>query len=137
AIEDLVETGALAVTDETGQAPPQERVRALEPGDPDREDHERDRQRDGEHGQRRLLERHRGGAYEVRYPRLSVAKQHRVRARSRRSEEHTSQSPDHLVCRLLLEKKNSQAMLAGIEHSHAHNLDHNRHLTTEQYSNAV
>src|SRR5438552_14461371 len=31
------------------------------------------------------------------------------RHRSRRSEEHTSelQSPDHLVCRLLLEKKNS------------------------------
>src|SRR5207244_13495124 len=32
----------------------------------------------------------------------------RPRAPSRRSEEHTSelQSPDHLVCRLLLEKKN-------------------------------
>src|SRR5258708_20037581 len=31
----------------------------------------------------------------------------RVRARGRRSEEHTSelQSPDHIVCRLLLEKK--------------------------------
>src|SRR5258708_24565335 len=32
----------------------------------------------------------------------------RVRTRPERSEEHTSelQSPDHLVCRLLLEKKN-------------------------------
>src|SRR5258708_30772263 len=32
---------------------------------------------------------------------------HGVQARGRRSEEHTSelQSPDHLVCRLLLEKK--------------------------------
>src|SRR5258708_8386028 len=36
------------------------------------------------------------------FPRSSIA-----RRRSRRSEEHTSelQSPDHLVCRLLLEKK--------------------------------
>src|SRR5215216_6495345 len=34
---------------------------------------------------------------------------------SRRSEEHTSelQSPDHLVCRLLLEKKNRQVDAAG------------------------
>src|SRR5258708_17943482 len=33
------------------------------------------------------------------------------RRRQRRSEEHTSelQSPDHLVCRLLLEKKKTQA----------------------------
>src|SRR5258708_12770003 len=33
-------------------------------------------------------------------------------ARRRRSEEHTSelQSPDHLVCRLLLEKKNTPLM---------------------------
>src|SRR6476660_10253830 len=33
----------------------------------------------------------------------------RARAPGRRSEEHTSelQSPDHLVCRLLLEKKNN------------------------------
>src|SRR5438552_14386398 len=33
-----------------------------------------------------------------------------VRARRRRSEEHTSelQSPDHLVCRLLLEKKKNK-----------------------------
>src|SRR5258708_20714861 len=35
----------------------------------------------------------------------------RAFSRSRRSEEHTSelQSPDHLVCRLLLEKKNDNA----------------------------
>src|SRR5258708_14783477 len=37
-----------------------------------------------------------------------------------RSEEHTSelQSPDHLVCRLLLEKKNSQSKYqAGMTHN--------------------
>src|SRR5947208_4788181 len=35
--------------------------------------------------------------------------------RIRRSEEHTSelQSPDHLVCRLLLEKKNCRLKVAG------------------------
>src|SRR5438552_12954393 len=35
------------------------------------------------------------------------------RARSRRSEEHTSelQSPDHLVCRLLLEKKKKKIIM--------------------------
>src|SRR5258708_23168728 len=35
---------------------------------------------------------------------------HELRDRDHRSEEHTSelQSPDHLVCRLLLEKKNKQ-----------------------------
>src|SRR5258708_8443278 len=35
-------------------------------------------------------------------------KTHQAAAKDRRSEEHTSelQSPDHLVCRLLLEKKN-------------------------------
>src|SRR5258708_11442436 len=40
----------------------------------------------------------------------SIARAHTMRAKlpRRRSEEHTSelQSPDHLVCRLLLEKKN-------------------------------
>src|SRR5258708_12239279 len=39
---------------------------------------------------------------------LLVTKQHQILAeQGRRSEEHTSelQSPDHLVCRLLLEKK--------------------------------
>src|SRR5258708_24398256 len=36
-------------------------------------------------------------------------------AQQRRSEEHTSelQSPDHLVCRLLLEKKNNDANTYG------------------------
>src|SRR5258708_9091360 len=40
---------------------------------------------------------------------LGRARPHVRTARRRRSEEHTSelQSPDHLVCRLLLEKKNS------------------------------
>src|SRR2546425_12475037 len=62
-------------------------MRALQRGDPDPEKDDRDREPDGKHRQRRLLERHRGGAYEVRYPRLSVAKKHRVRARSRRAVE--------------------------------------------------
>src|SRR6185436_15882979 len=37
------------------------------------------------------------------------------------SEEHTSelQSPDHLVCRLLLEKKNSTNILTGEAHAHS------------------
>src|SRR5438552_11647311 len=38
-----------------------------------------------------------------------------------RSEEHTSelQSPDHLVCRLLLEKKKTRALLVHTGRSHA------------------
>src|SRR5258708_11695903 len=46
----------------------------------------------------------------TRVPTLCVAYRMRgLRAADRRSEEHTSelQSPDHLVCRLLLEKKKS------------------------------
>src|SRR5258708_11204188 len=54
--------------------------------------------------------------------------EHRRRAQSllqhdwppgRRSEEHTSelQSPDHLVCRLLLEKKNTMFMLYESQHT--------------------
>src|SRR5258708_29153130 len=41
---------------------------------------------------------------------------------SRRSEEHTSelQSPDHLVCRLLLEKKNSNCAFRGTANYHPH-----------------
>src|SRR5438552_6176651 len=37
-----------------------------------------------------------------------------------RSEEHTSelQSPDHLVCRLLLEKKNKQPTTSSPTHAH-------------------
>src|SRR5258708_31425650 len=37
---------------------------------------------------------------------------------SKRSEEHTSelQSPDHLVCRLLLEKKKKERMLMSTSH---------------------
>src|SRR5258708_10021775 len=53
--------------------------------------------RDGERGQQ-------GG--DGRRPR-SPSRKSSSRSRARRSEEHTSelQSPDHLVCRLLLEKK--------------------------------
>src|SRR5258708_17894722 len=51
-----------------------------------------------------------GGLKLVSRTRCSVrrASQMRDRSKLRRSEEHTSelQSPDHLVCRLLLEKKN-------------------------------
>src|SRR5947208_6525250 len=41
-----------------------------------------------------------------------------------RSEEHTSelQSPDHLVCRLLLEKKNAFAFPNGLIYMHTGNL---------------
>src|SRR5258708_16030839 len=51
---------------------------------------------------RETLERHRA----VQRP-----PDHALRHRDRRSEEHTSelQSPDHLVCRLLLEKKKKTA----------------------------
>src|SRR5207244_11601929 len=53
---------------------------------------------------------HRARALDRAHPRRlrSRGRAGRGCARSRRSEEHTSelQSPDHLVCRLLLEKKN-------------------------------
>src|SRR5258708_29629187 len=41
------------------------------------------------------------------------------RSEAARSEEHTSelQSPDHLVCRLLLEKKNTQTRMRAIARS--------------------
>src|SRR5207244_13447582 len=44
---------------------------------------------------------------EIRKCRRRRSKERKHRRRKRRSEEHTSelQSPDHLVCRLLLEKK--------------------------------
>src|SRR5258708_29637252 len=46
--------------------------------------------------------------------------------RSRRSEEHTSelQSPDHLVCRLLLEKKKKIICLDPIANQTLQNLNH-------------
>src|SRR5207244_10428734 len=46
------------------------------------------------------------------------------RGRSRRSEEHTSelQSPDHLVCRLLLEKKNMNSLFDFRRKKHARRL---------------
>src|SRR5258708_8071150 len=47
-----------------------------------------------------------------------------------RSEEHTSelQSPDHLVCRLLLEKKKNTNDVAGIHEVHDHGPLHVRQL---------
>src|SRR5438876_1223454 len=49
-------------------------------------------------------------------------------ARFRRSEEHTSelQSPIHLVCRLLLEKKNSRRFLSSSVPRSAHSLSQRR-----------
>src|SRR5438552_13470339 len=49
-----------------------------------------------------------------------------------RSEEHTSelQSPDHLVCRLLLEKKNTQHILD----EHAHTIPAHRHAAADPSS---
>src|SRR5258708_21150916 len=54
---------------------------------------------------RRFVQRAKGAGRGER-PRIA-----RQRHRARRSEEHTSelQSPDHLVCRLLLEKKTQQS----------------------------
>src|SRR5258708_25177977 len=47
--------------------------------------------------------------------RLPCAQYHRSDPRRERSEEHTSelQSPDHLVCRLLLEKKKKNSDKSG------------------------
>src|SRR5258708_29824696 len=55
----------------------------------------------------------------------TTTRRHRTRLtfRSDRSEEHTSelQSPDHLVCRLLLEKKKkSDLEAANVEHNNSH-----------------
>src|SRR5438552_7478324 len=58
----------------------------------------------------------RSGTRTMRKPTWSAKKNSMPsRMRSLRSEEHTSelQSPDHLVCRLLLEKKNTQTQTAG------------------------
>src|SRR5258708_17658046 len=51
-----------------------------------------------------------------------ILRQHRQGRVSRRSEEHTSelQSPDHLVCRLLLEKKKQRSTHATESHSTPH-----------------
>src|SRR5207244_6535447 len=51
-----------------------------------------------------------GGGSRVRRIRRGPAAARRHRAPGKRSEEHTSelQSPDHLVCRLLLEKKKTK-----------------------------
>src|SRR5438552_16464931 len=54
-----------------------------------------------------------GGLHALRHPRLPA----RPDAEDpRRSEEHTSelQSPDHLVCRLLLEKKKSKSLYSVV-----------------------
>src|SRR5258708_19609052 len=57
------------------------------------------------------------------------------RPRKRRSEEHTSelQSPDHLVCRLLLEKKKKNKKLKVYHYSQrnqesTHNTSHRPHI---------
>src|SRR5258708_23189359 len=50
--------------------------------------------------------------------RPSLRKWDRCRSKAGRSEEHTSelQSPDHLVCRLLLEKKKKTSELQSPDH---------------------
>src|SRR5258708_24625537 len=52
----------------------------------------------------------------IRYPAFRIAGR-----RNTRSEEHTSelQSPDHLVCRLLLEKKKNKSDIASTRHTAA------------------
>src|SRR5258708_13915416 len=52
-----------------------------------------------------------------------------------RSEEHTSelQSPDHLVCRLLLEKKKNRSFTAAQQHTQSiqHRVDDSPHVLRE------
>src|SRR5258708_24588404 len=57
----------------------------------------------------------------ARMPRLSLANSRPAAPPTARSEEHTSelQSPDHLVCRLLLEKKNGNALQQTRQHHRA------------------
>src|SRR5438552_8724292 len=57
-----------------------------------------------------------GGRVARQAYRRGGARQRRVGGRRSRSEEHTSelQSPDHLVCRLLLEKKKKPTALATL-----------------------
>src|SRR5258708_8915373 len=59
---------------------------------------------------------------------LSLSRSRRGRHKQWRSEEHTSelQSPDHLVCRLLLEKKKKNNK-ANITHITAHILPSDEH----------
>src|SRR5207244_10095861 len=61
-------------------------------------------------------------ARRCRLPRRACCRPSRKRTRSLRSEEHTSelQSPDHLVCRLLLEKKKKKIREASITNNTAH-----------------
>src|SRR5947208_9508604 len=61
--------------------------------------------------------RHRGGRHGRRGSPARARDDDREQGRGpMRSEEHTSelQSPDHLVCRLLLEKKNTVVPLGGV-----------------------
>src|SRR5258708_32007776 len=58
----------------------------------------------------------------IRILRNTVLNKMRIEATSTRSEEHTSelQSPDHLVCRLLLEKKKvNHTRLGSVDHSYS------------------
>src|SRR5258708_21235065 len=66
-------------------------------------------QRVGQPGNHRLAARTSGGHLGGDHPDEGGAGREAVVTRLTRSEEHTSelQSPDHLVCRLLLEKKKS------------------------------
>src|SRR5438552_9876630 len=63
-----------------------------------------------------------GAQYRLRAAaaRLHGRRRHAVSARGHRSEEHTSelQSPDHLVCRLLLEKKKKSTAAYRLFTSH-------------------
>src|SRR5258708_18210401 len=66
------------------------------------------------HDRRKQKDRHHLEREDVRLKELDadgarVAVERTIRQRVERSEEHTSelQSPDHIVCRLLLEKKNN------------------------------
>src|SRR5258708_31213617 len=69
--------------------------------------------------QRRGVHRQRPGVRPVRARRPARANGHGPAARAgrRRSEEHTSelQSPDHLVCRLLLEKKKNKSKEQSVD----------------------
>src|SRR5258708_18514799 len=76
-----------------------------------------------------LILRQDGGSFDLGYTRSMVREDGKVAtvyyfntARDKRSEEHTSelQSPDHLVCRLLLEKKNEPNTISTAQHVPRH-----------------
>src|SRR2546428_5011994 len=86
AIEDLVEAAPLGVADHAPEPASGKCLGALEPGDPERKDDDRDDQRRDERGQRPLVQLHRAGAYvsaivDVPWPRSIAC----ARARAGRS----------------------------------------------------